>query len=131
VPTLPGLPSRSSTASSLVSAPAHSQTQTAPTGPVWTADEEKTATDEYWAAMADNAVYDLMRHFAEATRALALFDVGECVSVLDRLPVVHQRSPWAMIMLGKAHYEKTEYAEVGCLTWASLFASAIFVLSYR
>lgn len=68
--------------------------------------------EEYCVALADYYIYDLMRTFARATRALALYDTQTCLDLLDTLPSVHQRSPWVMSMVGKAHYERTEYASV-------------------
>jgi anaphase-promoting complex subunit 3 len=54
-------------------------------------------------------VYDLMRQFADAARALALYECDACLGALDRLPAVQQRSAGVMALVGRAHYAKTEY----------------------
>ena len=79
--------------------------------------------DEYCSALAEHYIFELMRTFARATRALALYDTQTCLDLLDTLPSVHQRSPWVMAMVGKAHYEKTEYASV-----RGLLSLAVYVL---
>jgi len=53
-----------------------------------------------------------MRLFASATRALAMYNTALCMEELDKLPHVHQRSPYVMVMVGKAHYERTDYTSV-------------------
>jgi anaphase-promoting complex subunit 3 len=83
-----------------------------PAAPVWTPADEAAAIADYCAALAEHAVYELTRHFAKATRAMALYDTQTCLDALDKLPAVHQRTPWVMAMVGKAHYERTEYAAV-------------------
>lgn len=62
--------------------------------------------------LADHAIYSLMRTFASATRALAMYDCRACLEELEKLPPTHQRSAWVMSMVGKAHYELGEYAAV-------------------
>ncbi|KAI0685478.1 protein prenylyltransferase [Cytidiella melzeri] len=64
----------------------------------------------YEMQMADYIVYNLMRTFASATRALAMHDCRACLLELEKLPREHQRSAWVMAMVGKAHYELGEYA---------------------
>lgn len=59
---------------------------------------------------ADFELYSLMRRFARATRALARYDCLTCLAALDELPHVHQQSPWVLAMVGKAHYERQDYA---------------------
>ncbi|KAI0340600.1 protein prenylyltransferase [Trametopsis cervina] len=69
-----------------------------------------TAMEAYEMQLADYAIYNLMRTFAGATRALALYDCRRCLEELEKLPREHQRSAWVMAMVGKAHYELGEYA---------------------
>lgn len=75
----------------------------------WTADHEQAAQEAYEIEAADHYIYELMRVFASATKALALFDCAKCISVLDTLPHVHQRSAGVLAMVGRAHYERQEY----------------------
>ncbi|KAI0041541.1 TPR-like protein [Auriscalpium vulgare] len=75
----------------------------------WTASHEQAAQDAYDSELADQYIYDLMRLFASATRALALYDTRLCMEELDKLPHVHQRSAYVMAMVGRAHYERTDY----------------------
>ncbi|KIY51024.1 TPR-like protein [Fistulina hepatica ATCC 64428] len=59
--------------------------------------------------MADNHIYNLMRQFARAARALALYDCDGCLQELEQLPDVHQQSPCILAMAGKAHYERQNF----------------------
>jgi anaphase-promoting complex subunit 3 len=86
------------------------------TAPIWSAGDEAAAVADYCAELADFQVYELMRHFAKATRAITLYDTQACLNTLDKLPPVHQRTPWVMAMVGRAHYERTEYASVSVLS---------------
>ncbi|KAG6841674.1 hypothetical protein C0991_008312 [Blastosporella zonata] len=76
----------------------------------WTAAHEQAAQDEYDAEVADHYLYNLTRRFASATRALALYDCQGCLRELEQLPTVHQSSPWVLSMVGRAHYEKQDFA---------------------
>ncbi|KAH7912129.1 hypothetical protein BJ138DRAFT_1179026 [Hygrophoropsis aurantiaca] len=76
----------------------------------WTAADEQAAQEAFEVAMADHYVYDLMRQCAKATRALSLYDCHTCITVLESIPKVHQRSSWFLAMIGRAHYERMEYA---------------------
>ena len=69
-------------------------------------------TELYEMELAEHTIYDLMRTFATATRALAMYDCRACLEELEKLPPAHQRSAWVMAMVGKAHYELGEYAAV-------------------
>ena len=71
-----------------------------------------SADELYEMQVADYNIYNLMRTFASATRALAMYDCRACLLELDKLPREHQRSAWVMSMVGKAHYELGEYAAV-------------------
>ncbi|KAF7967653.1 hypothetical protein HWV62_33571 [Athelia sp. TMB] len=75
----------------------------------WTIAHEQAAHEAYEIEVADHYIYELMRLFASATKALALFDCAKCISVLDTLPHVHQRSAGVLAMVGRAHYERQEY----------------------
>jgi anaphase-promoting complex subunit 3 len=85
----------------------------------WTAEDEAAASAEYGAALAEYEVYDLMRQFARAMRALALYDTRGCLNALGELPPLHQRTPWVMSLFGKAHYERTEYSAVRTVLYLS------------
>jgi anaphase-promoting complex subunit 3 len=65
--------------------------------------------------LAEQYIYDLMRQFACATRALSLYDCSKCIAELEKLPHVHQMSAGVLAMVGRAHYERLEYASV-CLS---------------
>ena len=73
---------------------------------------EQAAREKYEVALADWIIYDLMRMCARAARALAVYDCRGCLEELEKLPPEHQRSPWVMAMVGKAHYELNEYNAV-------------------
>ncbi|KAF8652689.1 hypothetical protein AX16_004194 [Volvariella volvacea WC 439] len=80
-----------------------------PTGQLTSA-HELAAQEEYESELADHYIYNLIRRFASATRALAMYDCQKCLDELEQLPHVHQRSPWVLAMVGRAHYEKLDYA---------------------
>ena len=88
------------------------RSDTSPAPSNWTASQEQAAQEAYEVELADQYIYDLMRLFASATRALAMYNTSLCMEELDKLPHVHQRSPYVMAMVGKAHYERTDYTSV-------------------
>jgi anaphase-promoting complex subunit 3 len=88
------------------------RSDTSPAPSNWTASQEQAAQEAYEIELADQYIYDLMRLFASATRALAMYNTALCMEELDKLPHVHQRSPYVMAMVGKAHYERTDYTSV-------------------
>ncbi|KAK0197270.1 hypothetical protein F5146DRAFT_1014772 [Armillaria mellea] len=85
---------------------AHSpRSERSPSPSAWTS----ATQDAYETELADNYVYDLMRRFAIATRALTLFDSTKCLDELMQLPEEHQKTPWVLSLIGRAHYEKADY----------------------
>ena len=93
-------------------APQSPHSNAAPGPSTWTAAQERAAQEAYELELADYHIYELMRLFARATRAMALYDCRNCLEELEKLPTMHQRSAWVMAMVGKAHYELGEYAAV-------------------
>ncbi|KAJ7738514.1 hypothetical protein DFH07DRAFT_841056 [Mycena maculata] len=90
---------------------AHSpRSETSPSPSNWTSAHEQAAQEAYEWELAEQYLYDLVRHFASATRALSLYDCSKCLAELEKLPYVHQSTPWVLAMIGRAHYEKLEYA---------------------
>ncbi|KAJ7940806.1 hypothetical protein B0H13DRAFT_1940027 [Mycena leptocephala] len=67
-------------------------------------------SEAYECELAEQYLYDLVRHFASATRALSLYDSPKCLAELEKLPYVHQTTPWVLAMIGRAHYEQLEYS---------------------
>ncbi|KIJ17444.1 hypothetical protein PAXINDRAFT_168102 [Paxillus involutus ATCC 200175] len=86
----------------------HSDTSPAPSN--WTPAHEQAAQEAYEQEMADYYIYDLMRRFARATRALSVYDCYSCLMELEHMPSTHQQSSWVLAMVGRAHYERLEYA---------------------
>ncbi|KAF9227878.1 TPR-like protein [Gyrodon lividus] len=86
----------------------HSDTSPAPSN--WTPAHEQAAQEAYEREMADYYIYDLMRRFARATRALSVYDCYSCLMELEHIPSTHQQSSWVLAMVGRAHYERLEYA---------------------
>ncbi|KAL4067664.1 TPR-like protein [Scleroderma citrinum] len=86
----------------------HSETSTGPNS--WTPADEQAAQEAFESEMADYYIYDLMRRFARAIRALSVYDCYSCLMELERMPSVHQQSSWVLAMVGRAHYERLEYA---------------------
>ncbi|ESK96921.1 20s cyclosome subunit (nuc2 cdc27) [Moniliophthora roreri MCA 2997] len=75
----------------------------------WTPTNEAGAQQAYDIEVADYYIYDLMRLFARATRALTMYDSAKCLAELEELPSIHQQTPWVLAMVGRAHYEKADY----------------------
>ncbi|KAL0580244.1 chaperonin-containing T-complex alpha subunit Cct1 [Marasmius crinis-equi] len=75
----------------------------------WTAAHENAAQEAYEVELADHYIYDLMRRFAIATRALTLYDSTKCLAELEQLHKDHQQTPWVLAMVGKAQYERGDY----------------------
>ncbi|KAG6332033.1 hypothetical protein ID866_7053 [Astraeus odoratus] len=86
--------------------------ETSPGSSNWTAADEQAAQEAFELEMADYYIYDLMRRFARATRALSVYDCYSCLMELEHMPSVHQQSSWVLAMVGRAHYERLEYASV-------------------
>lgn len=84
--------------------------ETSPAPSNWTAAHELAAQEVYDSEMADQYIYDLLRRFARATRALSKYDCYSCLMELDQIPLAHQQSSWVLAMVGRAHYERLEYA---------------------
>jgi len=78
----------------------------------WTAAQEQQAQEEYEVELAEHYLYNLIRRFASAARALAMYDCQTCLAELGQLPHVHQNSAWVLSMVGRVHYEKQDYASV-------------------
>lgn len=81
--------------------------------------------------MADYYIYDLMRRFARATRAMSVYDCYSCLMELEHMPSAHQQSSWVLSMVGRAHYERLEYASVRNLVAAFLPMGLIWLIRYH
>ncbi|KAF9246486.1 hypothetical protein BU15DRAFT_85246 [Melanogaster broomeanus] len=86
----------------------HSDTSPAPSN--WTPADEQAAQEAYEQDMADYYIYELMRRFARAARAMSVYDCYSCLMELEHMPPTHQQSAWVLAMVGRAHYERLEYA---------------------
>ncbi|KIJ69356.1 hypothetical protein HYDPIDRAFT_36424 [Hydnomerulius pinastri MD-312] len=106
--TIPTADIASSTSQASNAQSPHSDTSPAPSN--WTPAHEQAALEAYELEMADYYIYDLMRRFARATRALSVYDCYSCLMELEHMPSVHQQSSWVLAMVGRAHYERLEYA---------------------
>ena len=69
--------------------------------------------------IAECIVYNTMRSCARAFRAFSSYDLQKCLDELEALDAIQQRTPWVMALVGRAEYEKGDYAAV------SLFATSI------
>jgi len=86
------------------------RSEASPSPSNWTSAQEQLAQEEYDKELAEQYIYNLIRRFARATRALALYDCQRCLEELEQLPRVHQNSPWVIAIVGRAHYERQDYA---------------------
>ncbi|KAF7304666.1 TPR-REGION domain-containing protein [Mycena kentingensis (nom. inval.)] len=76
----------------------------------WTAAHEQAAQEAYEWELADYEIYHLVRQFACAAKMLSIYDAPGCLSELEKLPDVQQRTPLVLSMVGKAHYEQLQYS---------------------
>ncbi|KAJ3998208.1 hypothetical protein F5050DRAFT_1872567 [Lentinula boryana] len=74
-----------------------------------TLSQEQAAQAAYEIEVADKYIYDLMRQFAGASRALAMYHSQKCLDAIELLPQTQQQTPWVLSTVGKAHYDKGEY----------------------
>ncbi|EDR10957.1 uncharacterized protein LACBIDRAFT_315993 [Laccaria bicolor S238N-H82] len=86
------------------------RSEVSPSPSNWTAAHEQQAQEEYEGELAEYYLYNLIRRFASAARALAMYDCRTCLAELGQLPHVHQNSAWVLSMVGRVHYEKQDYA---------------------
>jgi len=87
----------------------------APTPQSRTRSPEDTSTgqpEDRAMEMAECIVYNTMRSCARAFRAFADYDLQKCLDELEGLDAVQQRTPWVMALVGRAEYEKGDYAAV-------------------
>ena len=96
----------------------------APAPPSRTRSPDDTFTrpqsDDHAMEMAECVVYNTMRSCARAFRAFASYDLQKCLDELDGLDAVQQRTPWVMALVGRAEYEKGDYAAVRCFTYSHI-----------
>jgi anaphase-promoting complex subunit 3 len=62
--------------------------------------------------VAECIVYNTMRSCARAFQAFTSYDLQKCLDELEGLDAVQQRTPWVMALVGRAEYEKGDYAAV-------------------
>jgi anaphase-promoting complex subunit 3 len=102
----------------------------APASPSRTRSPDDTSTrrqsDDHAMEIAECIVYNTMRSCARAFRAFANYDLQRCLDELEGLDAVQQRTPWVMALVGRAEYEKGDYAAV---RW--FMSSTHLFLTYR
>ena len=81
-------------------------------GPIWTEEMEQAAQRVYNTAVADNYVYDLMRLFATCLRLLSQYECQAFLTMIDQLPLNHQQTATAIVMIARARYEQADYMTV-------------------
>ena len=89
------------------------RSEASPSPSTWTSAQEQAAQEEYENEQAEQYIYELVRRFARAARALATYDCRKCLDELEQLPHAHQNSCTVIAMLGRAHYERQDFASVG------------------
>ncbi|KIY66286.1 TPR-like protein [Cylindrobasidium torrendii FP15055 ss-10] len=72
---------------------------------------QSPAHDTYDLEVADWTIYDLMRRFAHAARALAVYDLDVCIQHVQAMTDSDRLSPYALSVAGRALFEKCEYAK--------------------
>ncbi|KZV92867.1 TPR-like protein [Exidia glandulosa HHB12029] len=60
---------------------------------------------------ADDYIYELMRVFARATRAMAQYKCMQVIQELELLPQEQQNSPSGLVLIARANYEMVDYAK--------------------
>jgi len=92
--------------------PLSPQPEVPPSPNAWSAAQEQHAQEVYENELAEYYIYDLIRRFATATRALARYDCRKCLHELNQLPNSHQNTQWVLAMVGRAHFEQQDYSSV-------------------
>ena len=72
----------------------------------------KRHPDDHAMEIAECVVYNTMRSCARAFRAFTCYDLQKCLDELEGLDAVQQRTSWVMALVGRAEYEKGDYAAV-------------------
>lgn len=80
---------------------------------------------------AEFYIYDLLRRFARAVRALAHYQCQMCIDELNELSPRHQQSAYVLGLVGRAHYEKLDYASVHSPQQLQLCNALIEFCSHR
>jgi anaphase-promoting complex subunit 3 len=88
------------------------RSEVSPSPSNWTSAQEQLAQEEYEAELAEHYLYELLRRFARASRALSHYDCQKCLEELEQLPHAQQKSSAVIAMVGKAHYEQQDFASV-------------------
>lgn len=107
------------------------RSEVSPSPSNWTLAQEQLAQEEYDNELAEHYLYELVRRFARATRALSHYDCLTCLKELEDLPHAHQHSPMVIALVGRAHYERQDYPSVRCFnitavaTWFLLISDAL------
>ncbi|KAF8911163.1 hypothetical protein CPB84DRAFT_1812616 [Gymnopilus junonius] len=86
------------------------RSEASPSPSTWTSAQEQLAQEEYESEQAEQYIYELVRRFARAARALATYDCQKCLEELEQLPHTHQHSCSVIAMMGRAHYEQQDFA---------------------
>ncbi|KDR81837.1 hypothetical protein GALMADRAFT_240086 [Galerina marginata CBS 339.88] len=86
------------------------RSEASPSPSTWTSAQEQLAQEEYESELAEQYIYELVRRFARAARALATYDCQKCLDELEKLPHAHQHSCTVIAMVGRAHYERQDFA---------------------
>ncbi|KIM49461.1 hypothetical protein M413DRAFT_438643 [Hebeloma cylindrosporum] len=86
------------------------RSEVSPSPSNWTSAQEQLAQEEYEAELAEHYLYELLRRFARACRALSHYDCRKCLEELEQLPHAQQKSSAVIAMVGKAHYEQQDFA---------------------
>ncbi|KAF9476333.1 TPR-like protein [Pholiota conissans] len=85
------------------------RSEVSPSPSTWTSAQEQLAQEEFESEQAEHYLYELVRRFARAARALSLYECKECLDELEQLPHVHQHSCTVIAMVGRAHYEQQDF----------------------
>jgi anaphase-promoting complex subunit 3 len=95
--------------SSLTSAPQspNSDASIAPSN--LTALPDHASQEAHETEVAEHYLYELMRRFAAATRALSRYESQTCLDELSQLPFIYQQSVSVLVMVGRAEFERQDY----------------------
>lgn len=96
--------------------PAFDESNPSPASPSRTRSPDDTSmkrqSEDHAMETAECIVYNTMRSCARAFRAFSSYDLQKCLDELEGLDAVQQRTPWVMALVGRAEYEKGDYAAV-------------------
>ena len=56
-------------------------------------------------------ITQIIKTYAEIARNFYLYNCEEAINLIKQLPIIHQKSSWIMVVLGRCYFELTKYKD--------------------